>query len=163
MSIRVLIADDHALIRDALVDLFSGTDDIEVVGQCSDGSQVLDAVGRTRPDVVLMDLKMPCVDGIEATRQVLGAHPGVRVVVLTGALTPATAREARTLGAAGYLLKEGDPGDLPEHVRVVAAGGSAWSPAALAVADQGWDTAAHPDGDRTDSPYVQESPVRYRR
>ncbi|MGY1633130.1 response regulator transcription factor [Geodermatophilus sp. SYSU D01186] len=163
MSIRVLIADDHALIRDALVDLFSGTGDIEVVAECSDGSQVLDAVSRTRPDVVLMDLKMPCVDGIEATRQVLRAHPGVRVVILTGALTPATAREAHALGAAGYLLKEGDPGEIPAHVREVAAGGTAWSPAALAVAEQGWDTAAHPDGDRTASPYVEESPARYRR
>jgi DNA-binding NarL/FixJ family response regulator len=162
MSIRVLIADDHALIRDALVDLFSATDDIEVVGECSDGSQVLEAVGRTRPDVVLMDLKMPRVDGIEATRQVLGAHPEVRVVILTGALTPATARAAHALGAAGYLLKEGDPGEFPEHLRVVAAGGSAWSPAALAVVDQGWGTEAHPPDDRAASPYVEESPARFR-
>jgi DNA-binding NarL/FixJ family response regulator len=162
MSIRVLIVDDHALIRDALVDLFSATGDIEVVGECSDGGEVLDAVGRLRPDVVLMDLKMPGVDGIEATRRVLGPHPEVRVVVLTGALTPATARQAHALGAAGYLLKDGDPGDLPEHIRVVAAGGSAWSPAALAVVEQGWDTAAHPADDRAASPYVEESPVRFR-
>jgi DNA-binding NarL/FixJ family response regulator len=162
MSIRVLIADDHALIRDALVELFAVTDDIEVVGQCSDGSQVLDAVGRTHPDVVLMDVKMPCVDGIEATRQVRAVHPEVHVVILTGALTRATASEARALGAAGYLLKEGDPSDLPVQLRTVVAGGLAWSAAALAIADHDRTTAAHAPDHGPLSPYVEETPARYR-
>ncbi|MGY1639347.1 response regulator transcription factor [Geodermatophilus sp. SYSU D00742] len=162
MPIRVLIADDHALIRDALVELFAGTDDIEVVGQCSDGSQVLDAIAGTHPDVVLMDVTMPCVDGIEATRQVRAVHPGVRVVMLTGALTRATAGEARALGAAGYLLKEDDPEDLPRQLRVVVAGGSAWSAAALALADHGGDTGAYAPDRGPSSPYVEESPARYR-
>src|SRR3712207_4827193 len=96
--IRVLIADDHKLIRDALTGLFEATEDIEVVGECSDGGQVAEAVERTRPDVVLMDLKMPVLDGLEATRELRVTHPEVRVVVLTGGLTPATAAEARALG-----------------------------------------------------------------
>jgi DNA-binding NarL/FixJ family response regulator len=155
LSIRVLVVDDHPLIRDALTELFAETPDIEVVGTCADGSEVVDAVVRTGPDVVLMDLQMPQVDGIEATRRLRNAHPGVRVVVLTGALTPATVHEARSLGVAGYLLKEDDPGALPDRVRSVAAGGTAWCAAALEVVETG--AAAGP----ASSTYAAEAPRRF--
>jgi len=162
VPIRVLIADDHQLIRQALADLFEGTPDITVVGECSDGSQVVAAVAATRPDLVLMDLQMPVMDGLQATRELLDSHPEVRVVVLTGGLTPATALEARALGVAGYLLKEDDPGDLPDRVRTVAAGGTVWSPAATAVVESGWDSLTDPAVTGAPSTYVEESPRRYR-
>lgn len=129
-TIRVLVVDDHQFIRDALTDLFRATDGIDVVGQCGDGCEVAEAVERTRPDVVLMDLRMPGVDGLSAACSVLAVHPEVRIVFLTGGLTPRSAREAWAIGAAGYLLKDDDPGGLPDHIRRVAAGGTAWSPLA---------------------------------
>jgi DNA-binding NarL/FixJ family response regulator len=142
MPVRVLIADDHDFVRAALVDLLTAADGIGVVGECADGCEVAAAVERTRPDVVLMDLQMPVVDGLTATREVLAAHPEVRVVVLTGVLTPATARAARAAGVAGYLLKDGDPAALPECIRAVAAGGSAWCPSAAALSENGSEPVA---------------------
>src|SRR3954453_15648577 len=162
MPIKVLIADDHPLIRQALTDLFTGTSDIVVVGQCSDGSQVAEAVGRTEPDVVLMALQMPVVDGLGATRQVLVEHPDVRIVVLTGALTRATAFEARALGVAGYLLKGDHCDELPAQVRTVASGGSVWRADVLALVERSWESLIDPSPTGTASPYVEATPRRYR-
>jgi DNA-binding NarL/FixJ family response regulator len=140
---RVLIVDDHPLVRDSLADLFAATDDLTVVGQCADGSEVVEAVERTRPHVVLMDLQMPRVDGLTAARALLLAHPQLRVVFLSGALTPASAREASEIGAAGYLLKEDHPAALPERIRAVAAGGTVWHPRALALLEHDPDLSSH--------------------
>ena len=137
LPLKVLVVDDRSFIRDALVDLFATTDDIDVIGQCSDGDQVLTEVDKSHPDVVLMDVEMPHVDGIQAMRQVLAAHPEVSVVLLTDAPTPGTAREVRALGAAGYLRKGDDPDELPERIRAAATGGSAWSSADTAIAEEG--------------------------
>ena len=131
--IKVLLADDHAFVRDSLVELFSASGDVTVVAQCEDGEQVLDAAQRTHPDVVLLDLAMPRVTGMQAARQLLAADPEARIVVLTGSITPALVREAQEIGVAGYLLKDDDPGALPAHVRAVAAGGTAWSDAAASA------------------------------
>jgi DNA-binding NarL/FixJ family response regulator len=161
VTIRVLIVDDHQLIRDTLTDLFAATEDIEAVGQCADGSEVAEAVERTRPDVILMDLRMPRMDGLTATREVLAAHPEVRIIVLTGALTPRTAREAKGAGAVGYLLKADDPDDLPGHIRAVAAGGSAWSPLAAAVSQNERDLVVVSSTGVPGS-YVDEAPPEYR-
>lgn len=130
--ITMLIADDHPLVRGALVDLFSGTGDITVVAECADGSEVVPAARQTRPDVVLMDLVMPRMTGLEATAALLAEQPESRVIVLTGSFSPASVREAHALGAKGYLLKDEDPGSLPDLVRTVAAGGTAWSSPAVA-------------------------------
>lgn len=146
--ITVLLADDHAFVRDSLVELFSASGDVTVVAQCEDGEQVLDEARRTQPDVVLLDLAMPRVTGMQAARQLLAAHPEARVVVLTGSITPALVREAQEIGVSGYLLKDDDPGALPGHVRTVAAGGTAWSAAASATAAGGTGGAGarHPEG-----------------
>jgi DNA-binding NarL/FixJ family response regulator len=124
--IRVLVVDDHAFIRAALIDLFATTDDIVAVGECADGAEVLPAVQATHPDVVLMDVDMPRVDGVTATRALLEIQPDARVLMLTGTISAACIREVHLLGAKGYLLKGDDPFELIEQVREVAAGGTAW-------------------------------------
>jgi DNA-binding NarL/FixJ family response regulator len=131
----VLVADDSAVLRRVLVDVLGGAGDITVVAECTDGDEVVGAALRAEPDVVLMDLVMPRVDGMEATRRLLAVRPGTRVVLHTGSLDPAAVREARRLGLPGYLLKA-DVVDLPQHVRDVAAGGTAWSPRASAVPEE---------------------------
>jgi DNA-binding NarL/FixJ family response regulator len=128
--IRVVIVDDHAVLRAGLEHLLGGEPDLEVVGTAAGGAEAVALVREVRPDVVLMDLQMPKMSGLEATRELLSAQPQVRVVVLSGQVTPASAKEAMVLGAAGFLLKEEDPGDLPQRIRIVAAGGTAWSEAA---------------------------------
>lgn len=130
--IKVLLADEHAFVRDSVAEMISGSGDITVVAQCADGSEVLAAALRTLPQVVLMDLSMPDRTGLEATRDLLDAGVPSRVVLLTGSFSAASVREARALGAAGYLLKDDDPGALPGLVREVASGGSAWTARAVA-------------------------------
>lgn len=132
MAITVVIADDHAYIRTALQELFATTDDIRVVGVCVDGSEVVPTVTSTAPDIVLMDLNMPKMSGLQATGELRDTHPQVRVVILSGDVAPGAAKTALALGVAGFLLKEDDPGDLPERIRAVAGGGTAWSDAAAA-------------------------------
>jgi DNA-binding NarL/FixJ family response regulator len=125
--IKVMVVEDNDLLRDALVDLLNTAPNLSVVAECSDGSEVLETARRAHPDVVLMDIVMPRVDGLEAAHALLTDDPGSRIVLLTGSLTTEHVRKARALGAAGFLLKDGDPADLPEAIRVVAGGGTAWS------------------------------------
>ena len=124
--ITVLIVDDHSFVRAALVDLFTDAADIQVVGECADGTEVVPAVQNTRPDVVLMDVDMPRMDGVEATRALREVEPDAQVLMLTGSLSPARIQQAHSLGARGYLLKGDDSDELIERVRDVAAGGTAW-------------------------------------
>jgi len=135
--IKVLVGEDNDLIRSAVVDLLSAAGDIVVVAQCTDGDEVLDEALRTCPDVVVMDLAMKRMSGLEATRVLLEHCPGTRVVVLTGSLSASRVREARTLGAMGYLLKGGDPEELVAAVRTVVKGGTAWSAPAVAFLNGG--------------------------
>jgi DNA-binding NarL/FixJ family response regulator len=129
--IRVLIADDHALVRSAISDLLADTDDIRVVAECLDGCDVVEAAARTRPDVVLMDLSMPVMDGLEATRALADAQPDARVIVLTASPSVTAVRTALALGVCGFLVKgEDDSAALPGHIRAVARGGTAWTPSA---------------------------------
>jgi DNA-binding NarL/FixJ family response regulator len=127
--IRVLVVDDHCFLREALMDFLASTDDIVVVAECADGSEVVATAQRAHPDVVLMDVEMPQVDGLEASRALLEIQPDARILMLTGTVSAARMREAHSLGVKGYLLKGEDPSGLAERVREIAAGGTAWSTA----------------------------------
>lgn len=130
--IRVALVDDQALIRMAVAQLIDGHDDIEVVGEAVDGRDGLALVQRTRPDVALMDIRMPRMDGIEATRAICSdpALSGTRVMILTTFEEDAYVLEALRAGASGFIGKGTDPADLVEAVRVVHAGEALLSPRA---------------------------------
>ncbi|MET0999138.1 MAG: response regulator transcription factor [Marmoricola sp.] len=119
---RVLLVDDHAMVRTGIAALLAVTDDLEVVGQAADGAAAVAAVPDCAPDVVLMDLSMPGVDGVEATRRILAEHPEVRVVVLTSFSDRDRVSDALAAGAVGYQLKDCEPADLLAAVRTAAAG-----------------------------------------
>jgi DNA-binding NarL/FixJ family response regulator len=119
--IRVLLVDDHELMRTALSDVLSDEDDLSVVGECEDGSEVVEAVSRLRPDVVVMDLSMPIMDGVTATAALRAAQPGPRVVVLTGEGAAATAR-VKAAGAHALVPKGVRAGALLSCLRTVRCG-----------------------------------------
>jgi DNA-binding NarL/FixJ family response regulator len=128
--IRVVLADDQALIRAGFRVLLSGIDDIEVVGEASDGAQAIDVARRDRADVVLMDIRMPGVDGLEATR-LIGQDDdlaGVRVLILTTYESDEYVYQALQNGASGFLVKDTEPAELVHAIRVVAAGDALLSP-----------------------------------
>ncbi|MCW2822566.1 MAG: liaR 5 [Marmoricola sp.] len=120
--IALLLVDDHQMVRAGLATLLDATDDIVVVGQAGDGQAAVEAARHTLPDVVLMDLSMPVLDGVAATRQVLADRPEVKVVVLTSFSDRDRVTEALSAGAIGYLLKDCDPAELLAAVRAAAAG-----------------------------------------
>jgi len=128
--IRVLIADDHALVRAGLSELLERADDVEVVGLAGDGAEALDLARRVRPDVVLMDLSMPNMDGTEATRRLLADGTTAQVVVLTSLSAREQILQALDAGAIGYLLKDAEPEELLRGVRSAAAGESPLAPRA---------------------------------
>ncbi|MCV2395594.1 response regulator transcription factor [Actinotalea sp. M2MS4P-6] len=128
MSVRVVVVDDHPVVRAGIVGLLAGEDDLDVVGEAGDGLQALDVVAAESPDVVLMDLRMPRLDGAAATGRVLAAHPEVRVVVLTTYESDADILRAVEAGATGYLLKDTPREDLVEAVRAAARGETVLAP-----------------------------------
>jgi DNA-binding NarL/FixJ family response regulator len=135
--IRVLVADDHAIVRGGLEQLLATADDIEVVAMVSDGEEAVAVAARERPDVVLMDLSMPVLDGIEATKRIVAADPGAHVVVLTSFSDNRRIMEALGAGAIGYLLKHAGPDELLGAIRAAAAGDSPLDPkAARAVLEE---------------------------
>ena len=128
MSIRVAIADDHAVVRQGLRTFLELQDDVEVVGEAADGAEAVELVARTEPDVVLLDLVMPHLDGIEATRQIRARSPGTRILVLTSFADDHTVLPAVRAGAAGYLLKDVQPPELVAAIRTVNAGEALLAP-----------------------------------
>ena len=131
MSVRILIADDQALVRAGFKMILDAEDDIEVVGEAHDGLQAVDMAKRLKPDVVLMDIRMPELDGIEATRRVVkaeGDEPPVRVIMLTTFDLNEYVYEALRAGASGFLLKDVPPEQLAAGIRVVAGGEALLAP-----------------------------------
>jgi DNA-binding NarL/FixJ family response regulator len=128
--IRVLLADDHGVIRDGLGRLISSLEDIELVGTAADGVEAVALAAELAPDVVLMDLEMPRLDGIEATRQVLADHPRTAVLVLTSFSDRPRILGAIEAGACGYLLKDVAADEVAEGIRAAARGESPIDPRA---------------------------------
>ncbi len=120
--ISVLLVDDHQLVRSGLASLLETTADLRVVGQAADGEQAVRLAPQLNPDVVLMDLSMPVLDGVAATRQLLETLPRTHVVVLTSFSDQQRVGEALAAGAVGYLLKDCDPRDLLAGIRAAAQG-----------------------------------------
>jgi DNA-binding NarL/FixJ family response regulator len=129
MSIRVLVADDQSMVRAGFRMLLSGQEDLEVVAEASNGLEAVDKAQRFDPDVVLMDIRMPELDGLEATRRILAADRGTRVLVLTTFDLDEYIYEALTAGASGFVLKDDPPEQLIGAIRTVAAGDALLSPA----------------------------------
>jgi len=144
--IRVVVVDDHAIMRQGLERLFDTAADIDLVGMASDGDEAVELVGRVTPDVVLMDLSMPGMDGVEATRRIVAEHPDVHLVVLTSFGDEARIVEALNAGAQGYLLKHIDPDDLITAVRAANAGDAPLDPRAGRVLIE-QRRGRRPDGD----------------
>jgi DNA-binding NarL/FixJ family response regulator len=120
--IRVLLADDEAMVREGIRLIVESEDDIQVVGEASDGAEVVDAALRLHPDVVLMDIRMPMLDGLEATRRLFTANAGARVIVLTTFDNDEYVYDALKSGASGFMLKSAPRDQLIAAVRVAARG-----------------------------------------
>jgi len=128
VSIRVLVADDQALVRAGFRQLLEREPDLQVVAEAADGAEAVELARQTRPDVVVMDIRMPNVDGLEATRRVLEGSQVPRVLVLTTFDVDEYVFEALRLGASGFLLKDAAPEELVSAVRVLAAGDALLAP-----------------------------------
>jgi DNA-binding NarL/FixJ family response regulator len=129
--IRVLVADDQALVRAGVRMLLQATGDMEVVAEAEDGAEAVRLAERHLPDVILMDLRMPRVDGLEAIKRVLAARPGIRIVVLTTFAEDANVYAALRAGAVGFLVKDDDPERMVDAVRRAAAGEQLLAPSVL--------------------------------
>jgi DNA-binding NarL/FixJ family response regulator len=129
---RIIVADDQTAVREGLVTLLSTMPDIEVVGSASDGEEVVTLVAQLAPDVVLMDLRMPRVDGIEATRRIRAAHPSTQVVVLTTYADDESILDALRAGAIGYLTKDAARDHIRRAIEAAAAGQAVLDPAVQA-------------------------------
>jgi DNA-binding NarL/FixJ family response regulator len=133
----VLIADDQALVRVGLRKIFESEPDMTVAGEAGDGELAVDAARRLRPDVILMDIRMPVLDGIEATRRITAAIPLARVIILTTFGLDTYVYESLRAGASGFMLKDAPPEEIAAAVRIVAAGDALLAPAVTrAVIDQ---------------------------
>jgi DNA-binding NarL/FixJ family response regulator len=160
--IRVLLADDQGLIRAGLRLLLGSADGIEVVGEASDGAQAVDLARQKRADVVLMDIRMPGVDGLEATRRIAADEDlaGVKVIILTTFESDEYVYQAIRSGASGFLVKDSEPADLLQAVRVVAGGEALLSPRVTRKLIT--DLASRPQSPRLDAAYLSALTQRER-
>ncbi|MDQ3507987.1 MAG: response regulator transcription factor [Actinomycetota bacterium] len=127
-TLKTMIADDHPLFRDGMRGLLSTTEDIEVVGEAKSGEEAVELSSELRPDVILMDIKMPGGNGIEATRRILAENPDIRILVVTMFEDDASVFTAMRAGARGYVLKDAEKDDMIGAIRTVGRGGAVFGP-----------------------------------
>ncbi len=167
MTLRVVVADDQALVRAGFRGIVAATPGFTVVGEAGTGAEAVDVAGKTRPDVVLMDIRMPVMDGIEATRLITGsaATSGVRVLILTTFDLDDYVYAALRAGASGFLLKSTLPAELLSAIRVIAAGDALLAPSVTRRLIEefarlpGASSPAHPAGDALDAITAREHEV----
>jgi DNA-binding NarL/FixJ family response regulator len=135
---RVLLADDHVLVRAGIRALLDTMDDIDVIGETGDGRAALELVGRDHPDIVLMDISMPQLNGLDATAIVARDHPSTRVIILSMHGSEESVQQALAAGAKGYLLKEAAVAELPMAISAVMEGKRFISPAVSAIVVDGF-------------------------
>jgi DNA-binding NarL/FixJ family response regulator len=128
VTVRVLLCDDQALVRSGFRMVLEAREDMEVVGEAEDGAGALELAARCRPDVILMDIRMPVMDGVEATRRLAQTGTSARIVILTTFDSDEYVYEALRAGASGFLLKDVQPGQLVDAIRVVARGEALLAP-----------------------------------
>lgn len=138
MITRILLVDDHQIMREGLMSLMAGEPDLEVVGDASDGRQAVQLAKRLKPDLVVMDISMPGLSGIEATRQILNELDRVRVLALSMHADPRFVAGALEAGAHGYMIKDCTSQELLECIRTVAGGGTYLSPQVAEVVVKGF-------------------------
>jgi DNA-binding NarL/FixJ family response regulator len=159
----VLIADDQALVRVGLRKVFESEPDMTVVGDAGDGDQAVHAARRLRPDVILMDIRMPVLDGIEATRRITGESPEARVIILTTFGIDAYVYESLRAGASGFMLKDAPPEEIVAAIRVVANGDALLAPAITrAVIEEFARRAPSTPPERVPQPALEELTPRER-
>lgn len=146
--IRTLLVDDHMMVRKGIISFLDLFDDIMVVGEADNGLEAVEKAERLAPDVILMDLMMPGMDGVEATRRIAAAMPKVRVLVLTSFCTDDLIFSALRAGAVGYLLKDSDPTNLVDSIRAAVRGESSLHPSVAQRVLQGF----HDAGEREEEP-----------
>lgn len=159
MAIRLLLADDHSVVRDGVRALLESDPEFEVVGQAGDGAEVLDLVERLQPDVVVLDLMMPGVGGLEVTSQLARRPGGPAVLILSMHESEAYVIEAMRRGAAGYALKQAPTGELTRGIRAVAAGARYLSPPLSERALEAYVRRADPQREQQDTLTVREREV----
>ena len=145
--LRIVIADDQASVREGLVLLLGGLPDIEVVGAAADGQQALELVASREPDAILLDLHMPVLDGLGATRRLAAEHPGVAVVVLTTYADDSSVLDALHAGARSYLTKDADRADIARALHAAAGGLTVLDPRVHALLLQAATAPAKPEAD----------------
>src|SRR5579872_4015062 len=126
--LRILLADDHPLFRKGMRALLTATAGLEVIGEATNGSEVVELAGTLQPDVILMDLQMPGINGIEATRQILHTSPHIRILVITLFEDDASVFTALRAGARGYVLKDAQEEEVLRAIQVIGSGGAIFSP-----------------------------------
>jgi DNA-binding NarL/FixJ family response regulator len=150
--LRVVVADDQASVREGLVLLLGGLPGIDVVGAASDGEQALELVAEHQPDAILLDLHMPVLDGIGATRRLVAEHPGVAIVVLTTYVDDTSVLEALRAGARSYLTKDADRTDIARALRAAVGGLTVFDPRVHATLLAAASGAAAPPGGTSAAP-----------
>lgn len=128
MTIQVVLCDDHTILRDGLRNLLNSEDDLEVIGEAGDGKQAIELVERLQPDVVIMDINMPELSGVEAVERLIAKHPMLRILILTMFGQEEYLFRTMQAGACGYLLKDSPVSDVIQAIRTVMKGGSVLHP-----------------------------------